>query len=77
MRRVSRGEDNAGVRAGDRQPVIISKAFRIITMGVPPYKKAQVLNFFLLDEETSAVLTPQFGVSEARLDGPRSEHAAD
>ena len=48
-----------------------------MTMGLPPYKKAQVLNFFLLDEETSAVLTPQFGVSEARLDGPRSEHAAD
>ena len=48
--------------------MIISKAFRIMTIGVPSYKKSQVFRFFLLDEETSAVRTPQFGVSEARFD---------
>ena len=40
-----------------------------MTIGVPSYKKSQVFRFFLLDEETSAVRTPQFGVSEARFDG--------
>src|ERR1039457_3208758 len=35
-------------RNGTGMPVIISKAFRIITMGVPSHKKSQVFRFFLL-----------------------------
>ena len=44
-------------------------SFRINDHALPSHKKAQVLRFFLLNEETSAVRTPQFGVSEARFEG--------
>ena len=43
-------------------------SFRINDHVVPSRKKAQVLNFFLAEQEISAVRTPQFGVSEARIE---------
>src|ERR1035437_5293571 len=43
-------------------------SFRINDHALPSHKKARVLRFFLLNEEKSAVRTPQFGVSEARFD---------
>jgi hypothetical protein len=39
-----------------------------MTIGVPSRKKSQVFRFFLPSQDTSAVRTPPFGLSEARFD---------